>query len=240
MDYRDKYIKYKTKYLELKNMIINNQIGGVNENINLDYINNIIQDLKNSDLSKNDIMSFVLKKIMDKFKITNKQYIVIAGYCLHKYKDVTDLDVNVQKGKAYNKLRNSGLFIIDIAKISKEERLVLKLVNIHEDAEIEFFATSNIVGFPSNSYSFKNLQSKNLLSYDKYGNPYFNELTCINYYSDVTKNNDGEFYTDKYKISRERVEKNISHLKNIFLNTSNIKIKKYCEEKIYFLENLLS
>jgi hypothetical protein len=29
MDYKNKYIKYKTKYLELKNININNQIGGV-------------------------------------------------------------------------------------------------------------------------------------------------------------------------------------------------------------------
>jgi len=28
MDYKDKYIKYKTKYLELKNIDINNQTGG--------------------------------------------------------------------------------------------------------------------------------------------------------------------------------------------------------------------
>jgi len=28
MDYKDKYIKYKTKYLELKNINVNNQIGG--------------------------------------------------------------------------------------------------------------------------------------------------------------------------------------------------------------------
>jgi ASC-1-like (ASCH) protein len=28
MDHKDKYIKYKTKYLELKNIDINNQIGG--------------------------------------------------------------------------------------------------------------------------------------------------------------------------------------------------------------------
>ena len=28
MDYKDKYIKYKTKYLELKNIDINNQIDG--------------------------------------------------------------------------------------------------------------------------------------------------------------------------------------------------------------------
>lgn len=28
MNYKDKYIKYKTKYLELKNIDMNNQIGG--------------------------------------------------------------------------------------------------------------------------------------------------------------------------------------------------------------------
>jgi len=28
MDYKEKYIKYKTKYLELKNIDINNQTGG--------------------------------------------------------------------------------------------------------------------------------------------------------------------------------------------------------------------
>ena len=28
MDYKDKYIKYKTKYLELKNIDVNNKIGG--------------------------------------------------------------------------------------------------------------------------------------------------------------------------------------------------------------------
>jgi adenylylsulfate kinase-like enzyme len=28
MNYKDKYIKYKTKYLKLKNIDINNQIGG--------------------------------------------------------------------------------------------------------------------------------------------------------------------------------------------------------------------
>ncbi len=33
MNYKDKYIKYKTKYLELKNIDVNNQIGGGNNDI---------------------------------------------------------------------------------------------------------------------------------------------------------------------------------------------------------------
>ena len=43
MDYKDKYIKYKTKYLELKNMDINNQIGG---GISKDIIDKVITDNK--------------------------------------------------------------------------------------------------------------------------------------------------------------------------------------------------
>ena len=33
MDYKNKYIKYKTKYLELKNIDANNQIGGGKDNL---------------------------------------------------------------------------------------------------------------------------------------------------------------------------------------------------------------
>ena len=33
MDYKNKYIKYKTKYLELKDIDVNNQYGGSKDNI---------------------------------------------------------------------------------------------------------------------------------------------------------------------------------------------------------------
>jgi len=50
MDYKDKYIKYKTKYLELKNMDINNQIGGGNNtnNTNNSKFNEIVNFIKKS------------------------------------------------------------------------------------------------------------------------------------------------------------------------------------------------
>jgi hypothetical protein len=234
MDYKNKYIKYKTKYLELKN---NNLIGG-SKHFNIDYINNIIEDLKIKGYNKNMIMACILKKIMNEFKITKEQYMVIAGYCLHKYKEVTDLDIVIQKGIPYNKLRNSGLFEIDIAKISGDERLVLKLARIDKDAEIEFFPKLRKIGFPSNYYSLKNLQLKKLLSYDDYDNPYFNEITCAKLYSNIIRKNDNKYYTYEYEISKERVEKNISHLKFILNNTLDKKIIKYCKKKIIFLENI--
>jgi len=39
MDYKDKYIKYKTKYLEFKYMDINNQNGGGKKYLKINHIN---------------------------------------------------------------------------------------------------------------------------------------------------------------------------------------------------------
>jgi len=65
MDYKDKYIKYKTKYLELKNMNINNQIGGGN-NTNDSKFNEIVNFIKKSTKEK------IIKKLLD--MIQNTQY----------------------------------------------------------------------------------------------------------------------------------------------------------------------
>ena len=61
MDYKNKYIKYKTKYLELKN---NNLIGG-SKHFNIDYINNIIEDLKIKSYNKNMIMGFICSRFKE-------------------------------------------------------------------------------------------------------------------------------------------------------------------------------
>jgi len=51
MVYKDKYIKYKTNYLELKNIDINNQIGG--NNTNNSKFNEIVNFIKKSTKEKN-------------------------------------------------------------------------------------------------------------------------------------------------------------------------------------------
>jgi hypothetical protein len=159
--------------------------------------------MKNNGYKKNFIIAYILKKIMNELNIKNNKYMIIAGYCLHKYRDVSDLDVIIEEGKPYNKLRDSGLFKIDIAKISNDERLVLKLYNIDNEAEIEIFPKSRKIGFPSNYYSLENLQSKKLLKLDDHGNPYYNEKTCIKQYSDIKLNDEGEYCSGNFKISEQ-------------------------------------
>ena len=51
MDYKNKYIKYKTKYLELKDIDINNQTGGGN-NTNDSNFNEIVNFIKKSTKEK--------------------------------------------------------------------------------------------------------------------------------------------------------------------------------------------
>ena len=75
MNYKDKYIKYKTKYLKLKNIDINNQIGG--GKINFIIIGNIrdnnsefISELKKTLKSLNGNVSEY------KFKFKNKRFIL--------------------------------------------------------------------------------------------------------------------------------------------------------------------
>ena len=51
MDYKNKYIKYKTKYLELKDIDVHNQIGGGN-NTNDSNFNEIVNFIKKSTKEK--------------------------------------------------------------------------------------------------------------------------------------------------------------------------------------------
>lgn len=187
--------------------------------------------------NKVETMSKILSDIMKKHNIQNDQYVIIASYCLHKYREIGDLDVVVD-ASVYNRLRDSNMFEISTAAISKDERLVLKLPMIDEDAEIEIFPKERHIGFPSNDYSLDSLHNNNMLLYDANGNPYFNEKTCIDLYSSITVN-DGNYYTYNFKIKRDRVIKNISHLTLIRDNTDNAKIRDYCNMKINYLSSLI-
>ena len=75
MDYKDKYIKYKTKYLELKNIDVNNQIGGAKNN----FI--IIGNIRGNNLKFTPELKRILKSLNGnvfeyKFKFNNKRYIL--------------------------------------------------------------------------------------------------------------------------------------------------------------------
>lgn len=224
MSFYHKYIKYKTKYLNFRHIQSTTHAkkfvlhGG----------------------NKTDVLAQKLKEIVTRVSITNDEYFIMASYCLKEMREVTDLDV-VVLDTAYEKLKQNKIGQIDIAKISQDERIIVKLPEIADDAEIEFFPKKRNIGFPSNDFSFDNLQKGNNLIYDEYGNPYYDIQTCVAQYSQITRIND-EYFLGDYKINKDRLLKNISHLKFIrdfYLEKGDTKISDMVDGKINKLIKLL-
>lgn len=228
INYKKKYFKYKQKYQVLKKTF---QYGGHN------FIHDMVDKMIEDGETKTKILPKILSEIMKKLKINIMDYAIIASYCLHKYRNITDLDVIVD-ATAYPLLKNSGIFEVSTAKISRDERLVLKLPKIDPNAEIEIFPKERNEGFPSEKFSLNNLHLEDLLLYDEYGNPYYNEITCILQYSDISYKNN-KYFVGEHEISLDRVMKNISQLEFIKNNTKNIQTKMFCDEKILNLKYMI-
>ena len=86
MDYKDKYIKYKTKYLELKNIDINNMIGGSKKNLQFILFGDVMTGhqvwFHNKDKNKIDFVK-KLKKLGDVI-ILKPNYVNFINYSKSK------------------------------------------------------------------------------------------------------------------------------------------------------------
>ena len=86
MDYKDKYIKYKTKYLELKNIDINNMIGGSKKDLQFILFGDVMTGhqvwFHNKDNNKIDFVK-KLKKLGDVI-ILKPNYINFINYSKSK------------------------------------------------------------------------------------------------------------------------------------------------------------
>jgi hypothetical protein len=78
MDYRDKYLKYKSKYLKLKNLL-----GGQNNdyaelNLNIGIINALTSNITYlTEKEKKHIMEDIKKKIKERYNDDDENLIVI-------------------------------------------------------------------------------------------------------------------------------------------------------------------
>ena len=165
-------------------------------------------------MENTDIMAFILNLVMIDCGVTTDQYMIIASYCLRKIRDVGDLDVIVQKN-AYNKLKKSKHVKFGKAHISNDEKILIELPSLGNNAEIEIFPKKPNVGFPNEYYSLENLKKNNKLISDDFGNQYFNLETCIKHYSSITVVNGKYIFGGKFTVDRQRVIKNLGHLKTI-------------------------
>ena len=197
--------------------------------------NDIAKSLINK-MSNTNILSFILGLIIRDAEIKQNQYMIIASYCLKEFREVGDLDVIITIN-GYKKLKELGVGKVSKAKISGNERIIIALPALGNDIEIEFFPKKSGEGFPSEYFSIKNLRGNNKLLIDDFGNPYYNLKTCIEQYSLIKKNNN-EYYLGDFKVNKERVTKNISHL-NIIKNKMKGRVPKYLLNSIKYLESIL-
>jgi len=181
-------------------------------------------------ISKTDILALILSVLMKTVEINTDEYFIMAGYGLRGLKEIGDLDVGVNR-KSFQILKQ--YLPSSTAKISKTERIVLKLNKLK--TEIEFFELEN-KGFPSNKYSLKNLlKNKNLIT-DPFGNYYFNARTLADFYSEV-KLIDGVYYVGDYEVSKDRIVKNINQL--TLLYNGSKKHREYIKSKIAKIKKML-
>lgn len=176
--------------------------------------------------SKTDLLAILLDYMMKELEISTDHYAIISGYGLRDYKEVSDLDVILSE-EAYNILQKVHYISKSTTGISKTEKLYIKFPSIDETAEIEFFQREH-TGFPSDKFSLRNLQKNKYLQKDFLGNPYLNKYAVADIYSDVKIIDKDIILGDGYKISKERLEKNISHLQLLFDKTND----KYVKEKL--------
>jgi len=123
MDYQDKYIKYKTKYLELKNANINNQIGGGN----LNFMKNLIKKANIPGLSisiiengKTNNYIFGVSDNDTKKKINNYTIYISASlskpvfsYCILKLVEQKILDLDKPLSEYVNLGKIDKIYIMD-------------------------------------------------------------------------------------------------------------------------------
>lgn len=181
-------------------------------------------------LSKTYFLAFYVKLLCLRYRIKVSDYAIIAGYCLHKYgRIVTDIDVIVNDS-AFEKLHiaNVGKF-----SINGVEKILITIPNTNLEIEIYKRETT---GFPSNYFSVTNLHKNNLVDYDKFNNPYLNEKTLIHFYSEVKKT-DNRFCVGDQFFSKEKIQKNIGHLRLVQTHTTSNKEIVY--DKILYLTKLI-
>jgi hypothetical protein len=169
--------------------------------------------------TRTDVLACVLRAIVVDLKIADREYMIIAGYCLRDFREVSDLDVVVSTDAF--KILTANIGNSDEAKISGGARLVLAFPDIDKDAEIEFFPKDHGIGFPTNDFSMAKLQQDGRLIKDRFGNPYYNIEACVAQYSAVTKQGN-QYKMGEFEIDIARINKNISHMG---------KIKDYLDSK---------
>lgn len=147
----------------------------------------IEQKITDVNTEKYEKLSDILKIIIDKCGIDNNKYMIIASYCIRKYRHINDLDMNMEKTE-WEKLR-----ILEEAGIGKIEtyngqlRYFLDMTKKYnelvdpdeKDFSIEIFKKDLYEGYPNNDFSLGYLLDHNGLDRDENKHLFFSKPTLL-------------------------------------------------------------
>lgn len=153
----------------------------------------------NSKLKKYEKLSKILKYLFVNIaKISQDKYYILGSFSIRKYRNISDLDINLDNNEF---LKLSSLTDKNIGYIefyNGQIRLFFDLTKEYnsltgeneKDFSIEAFQKKPIDGFPDKTFSLKYLKSKNGLDKDINGHQFFNLKTLLRWKKTMNRNKD--------------------------------------------------
>ena len=258
MDYKNKYIKYKTKYLELKNMDINNQIGGNYnmQNSDIKLITKIgegwsgsvykckigntngiykIEKINNYDLLDNN--SNYHRQIDFSINVGNKypnKFLLLAqNGILHNCSYTSNIPSNMQEylkkeKRKSNKIKTCAFLIYTPILDGTLRHIIDKLSNIEYKNMVKQIINSINI-IHKNGYMHRDIHDENIM-YKKINGAY--KWYIIDY---------GLIFNEKYKLNDTDIIVNKKYWKNdkiaFIYSILNKKILDVVEEKKIIIKN---
>ncbi len=142
-----------------------------------------IDDIINSNLSKHDKLASILRLIIDEADIKPNSYFILGSYALRNNRTISDLDINMDSDE-FEKLKELPFGTVE--PYNNQTRWFYDLTKQYQkidpnatDFSIEVFKKRPNEGFPDSDYSLGHLKKTGGLDVDKYDHQYFSMETLL-------------------------------------------------------------
>ena len=176
--------------------------------------------------SKHDKLAQILKLIIDVCDIDQSKYFILGSYALREHRTISDLDLNMDFDE-FEKLSKSGLG--EVQPYNEQIRWFYDMTKEYQEVDpnandfsIEIFKKHPYEGFPNEKFSLGYLQKHNGLDTDKYGHPFFNLKTLLDW---------------KTTMGRDKDKPDIEMINGILSKSIGGYYKKYAKYKRKYLNS---
>lgn len=151
-------------------------------------LNLMIDQVICDNLPKCDKLSKILRIIMDTINIPRESYCILGSYALRKYREINDIDVDLDT-QHFTKLKN--LSIGNISTVKDENVWTFHKKYEGVDYKIEIYEVNSEIGYPDDSFSLNNLFSTaDYLEMDDFGHYCYKLATLKNWKTIVCREKD--------------------------------------------------